>query len=94
MITRETLHCLIDELPETTFAQAEYVLNLVRDLANKPPTPIPPDDPLRLAALSAPEDDEPLTAEDIAAIEEAEAEMAQVGGIPLEFVRLRMQLLN
>jgi hypothetical protein len=94
MITRAALHCLIDDLPDTSLAQAEYVLNLVRDLANRAPTPIREDDPVWLAMQRAPDDDEPLTAEEIAVIEEAEAELAQVGGIPWEMIRLRQQLLD
>ncbi len=94
MITRETLHCLVDELPPTALAQAEYVLQLVRDLTKQPSAPIADDDPLWLFLQSVPVDDEPLTEEDIAAIEEAKAEFAQVGGIPWEFIELRRQMLD
>jgi hypothetical protein len=59
MVTREALHRLVDELPDTVLPEAARVLGALRAPAN---------DPFLQFILSVPEDDEPLTAEDIAAI--------------------------
>ncbi len=75
MATREALHQLIDGLPDETLDEAARRLS-----------PLYPDPALR-AALLAPIDDEPLTAEDIAAIEEARAELDQGLGISNEELR-------
>ena len=58
--TRDRLHRLIDELPEQDLSAVEQLLT-ERHLD---------DDTFRRMLAEAPEDDEPLTAEDIAAIEE------------------------
>ena len=60
---RAELHALIDALPDDELAEAKHYLT---GLALH-------DDPALRTALLAPMDDEPLTAEDIAAIEEAKA---------------------
>jgi hypothetical protein len=62
MTTRESLHHLIDELPECALGEAERSLSPLRTLE---------DDPVLRALLEAPEDDEPLTPEEEAAIEVA-----------------------
>jgi len=49
-------------------------------------------DPVLRAFLSAPEDDEPLTAEEEAAIREAEEEIARGEGRPWEEVQARLGL--
>ncbi len=56
MTTKERLHQLVDQLPESEVATATRVLEALRAAA----------DPL----ASAPEDDEPTTAEDRRAIKE------------------------
>lgn len=61
-MTTKQLHRMVDELPDWLLAEAEQALEPLRAA---------PDDPVVRALMEAPEDDEPLTAEDIAAIEEA-----------------------
>ena len=78
MVTREALHRLVDELPETVLADAARALSALH---------APGADPFLQFLLSVPEDDEPLTPEDIAAIEEGEAEIARGEGISWEHVR-------
>lgn len=68
VVTKQDLHQLIDEIPEQEHQAAAEYLQRLRDLAN---------DPVYQAFMNAPIDDEPLTEEDIAAIEEAEAEVAR-----------------
>lgn len=60
MQTRERIHRLIDELPEDELPAAERVLIRLRDI----------DDPVLHALRNAAEDDEPLSPEDEAAIDE------------------------
>ncbi len=55
---REDLHRLIDELPDDSLGHVVWLLRRARD-------------PMLVLLDAAPEDDEPLTAEDVAAIEEA-----------------------
>ena len=80
MTTKQDLHQLIDDLPESVLPEAERFLESLRA----------GDDPLLRALLEAPEDDEPLTPEDIAAIEEGKAEIARGEGIPWEVVRAQL----
>jgi hypothetical protein len=63
--TRDLVHHLIDELPDALLEEAGRRLTDLRD------------DRFLRAFLEAPEDDEPLTEEDVAAIEEAKAEVAR-----------------
>jgi len=79
--TKADLHALVDALPESEHQAAGHFLEYLRDRA------IPDDDPVLRAFEDAPEDDEPLTPEDEAAIEEGRAEFAAGLGIPLEEVR-------
>jgi len=58
------LHRLVDELPETEVMPAKRFLEYLRDTH---------DDPVLRSLLNAPIDDEPLTPDDVAAIEEAKA---------------------
>ena len=75
MTTRDALHQLLDTLPDELLPEAERRLAALRD------------DPLLRFFLTAPEDDEPLTPDEIALIEEAEAEIARGETIPWELVR-------
>ena len=72
--TRERLHEMLDVLLEERLEEAETVL-----------TPLL--DPLALALLNAPEDDEPTTAEDIAALEAARLKYLRGETISHEEVR-------
>ena len=60
MTTKADLHRLVDGLPEENLPAAERALTTLQD-----------EDPVLRAFMNAPLDDEPLTEEDIAAIEEA-----------------------
>ncbi len=76
--SREAVHRLVDELPDTLLPEIERYLAALRD------------DPVLRAFMEAPEDDEPLTPEEIAAIEEGKAEIARREGIPWETVEARL----
>ena len=78
MTTRDALHQLLDSLPEELLPAAEARLAALRD------------DPFLRFMLAAPEDDEPLDEEDLAALAEAEAEMARGETIPWEEVEARL----
>jgi hypothetical protein len=77
MTTRQQLDQLIDELPaEAVHAVAlslEFVL--IRQRLNVP-------DPVLQAFMDAPDDDEPVTAEDLAALAEARASLISDAGVP------------
>jgi hypothetical protein len=61
MTSRASLHRLIDDLPETEISRAERVLEALSETAERP-----------LYTLeNAPEDDEPETPEEAAAVAEA-----------------------
>jgi hypothetical protein len=70
--SREAIYRLVDELPDTLLPEIERYLAALRD------------DPVLRAFMDALEDDEPLTPEEIAAIEEGKAELARGEGIPWE----------
>lgn len=71
MVTRASLHTLIDEIPDDLLGEAErHLLPLARD-------------PLWQAFMRAPEDDEPLTKEDMIALWEAREDRAKGLLIPL-----------
>jgi hypothetical protein len=80
MTTREALRQLVDELPESELDTAKQLLERLR---------IAGSDPILHASLNAPEDDEPLTPEELAAIEEGEAEAARGELVPWEEVKAR-----
>ncbi len=65
MTTKEALHELIESLPEAVLPEAARRLEELRD------------DPVLLALLTAPEDDEPETDEERAAVEEARQARAE-----------------
>ncbi len=65
MVLRQTVHEILDGLPDEMLPEAARVLNALA------PYPLP------RAFLEAREDDEPLTQEDIAALEQARAERAR-----------------
>lgn len=58
---RADLHRLVDQLPKPILDTAARILEVLRDTG----------DPIRLAAASAPTEDEPITPEEEAAVEEA-----------------------
>ncbi len=66
-IDQKTLHALVDRLPECEWAAVHQAL--LERLAEH--------DPLLRALLNAPEDDEPLSEEDRAAIDEAMESIAR-----------------
>ena len=81
MTTKEHLHRLVDELSE---AEAKRALVLIRDQR---------EDPVIATFRDAPEDDEPLTAEDEAALAESRAEIAAgVPTIPFEEIKRKYGL--
>lgn len=77
MSTRDKLHRLVDELPESELAAAERFLHYLRATA----------DPVLRALLEAPLDDEPETEEERQAVQEAWEELARGEVRTLEEVR-------
>jgi len=77
MLARDDLHTLLDAIPEDRLPAVREALERLAD-------------PVLLAFLMAPEDDEPLTDEDIAAIEEGKADIARGDTVPLEEVERRL----
>ena len=61
MLARDALHTLLDAIPEVRLADVREALERLAD-------------PVLLALLMAPEDDEPVMDEDLAALAEARAE--------------------
>ena len=61
MLARGDLHTLLDAIPEDRLSNVQEALQRLAD-------------PVLLALLAAPEDDEPVTDEDLAALAEARAE--------------------
>ena len=80
MTTKDRLHELVNCLPDSVLVEAELRLELL----------LRGEDPVLRAFLEAPVDNEPLTPEEIVAIEEADAEIARGEGIPWEVVRARL----
>ena len=80
MTTRESLHKLVDLLPESEWEAARRVLE---ERLSK-------HDPVLRAFLSAPEDDEPETEEERAAVEEAYEELKSGKGLSHEDVKKRL----
>jgi len=67
MPMRDTLHRLVDDLPESALTTAERLLNYLRATA----------DPVLKALLEAPLADEPETEEERRAVQEGHEELAQ-----------------
>jgi hypothetical protein len=82
MPTRDSLHRLIDELPESELIAAERFLHYLRATA----------DPVLRALLEAPLDDEPETEEEREAVQEAREELARGEVQTLEEVRRELGL--
>jgi len=78
MPMRDTLHRLVDEIPESELAVAERFLNYLRATA----------DPVLRALLEAPLDDEPETDEERRAVHEAREELARGEVRTLEVLRI------
>ncbi len=78
MEDRETLHTLVDELPEPELRPARRFLEYLRLQAA---------DPLRVVLDAAPLDDEPVTDDDLAAIREGLQEKAAGEVVPHEEVK-------
>jgi hypothetical protein len=72
---KERLHRIVDELSEI---EAERAIDLVRGEL---------DDPVLRAFRDAPEDDEPLTPEDEAALDRSRREYRRGEGVPLDAIR-------
>jgi hypothetical protein len=82
MPTRDTLHRLIDGLPESELAVAERFLNYLRATT----------DPVLRTLLEAPLDDEPETDDERQAIQAAREELARGEVRTLEEVRRELGL--
>ncbi len=80
MTTKETLHKLIDRLPESEW---EAVYRVLEERMAK-------HDPVLRAFLNAPEDDEPESEEERAAVEEAYEELRAGGELSHEDVKKRL----
>jgi hypothetical protein len=78
MTTRAALHALLDTLPDELLPVAEERLAALRD------------DPFLRFMMTAPVDDEPLTPEEEALIEEGAAEIARGEAIPWEEAKARL----
>ena len=70
MTNKERLHTLVDELPEEVVRAVELFMEFALIRARSGGL-----DPVLRAFLSAPEDDEPLSPEEIAAIEEGRGDV-------------------
>ena len=77
MITREELRHLVDDLPDSELDTARRFLQYLRDTA----------DPVLRAFLDAPEEDEPETDEERAAVAEAREDFEAGRVVPLEEVK-------
>lgn len=68
-MTKEHLHKLVEEFPDSEIEEAAHYLRRLRELA---------EDPVYQAFMNAPYDDEPLTPEEEAAIAEGEGNYSQL----------------
>lgn len=83
MSTKTDLHHLVDELPEAEVTVAKRFLEYLRDTH---------EDPVLRSLMAAPEEDEPVTAEDIAAIEQGRGDIR--AGRYLTSAEAKRQLLG
>ncbi len=83
MTTREMLHRLVDELPDSELQAARRMLNYLR---------LTGDDRLLETLLEAPFDDEPETPEEAAAVAEAWEAVRRGEVVPLDEVRRELGL--
>lgn len=83
MSDKERLHALVDELPEPEVHTALRFVEYLRHEAS---------DPVARALQEAPIDDEPVTAEDLAALEDAERDWQE--GRTVSHDEARVQLLR
>ena len=82
MSSRASLHRLIDDLPETEIARAKRVLEALRETAERP-----------LYTLeSAPEDDEPETPEEAAAVAESWREHKEGKSLTTQELKRELEL--
>lgn len=82
MTIKKDLHRLVDELPKKELPVAKRYLEYLRNMG----------DPVLRAMLEAPEDDEPETEEERAAVAEAYEELAAGKMTPLEDVKREFNL--
>jgi hypothetical protein len=82
MTTKETLHKLVDFLPESEWEEIRQMLE--ERLAKH--------DPVLRAFLTAPEDDEPETEEERAAVEEAYEDLKAGRVVPWKEVKRELDL--
>ena len=73
MTVKERLHALVEDLPE---GEAEAAVRFLESLRQDTP------DPVARSLRDAPIDDEPLTAEDLVALEEAERDRQEGRVVP------------
>ena len=98
MTTKDLLHRLIDQLPESSSATAEHLLVYPRDA--EPLVYIgaegqlyalsPGDDPFLKALAKAPQDDEPETDAERQAVEEAKADIVAERTVSHDEARCRL----
>lgn len=82
MASRDSLHRLIDDLPETEIPRAERILEALRETAERP-----------LYTLeSAPEGDEPETPQEAAAVAEAWREHREGKSLTTEELKRELDL--
>jgi hypothetical protein len=82
MASRDSLHHLVDDLPETEIGRAERLLQVLKETA------VPP----LFTLENAPEDDEPETPEEAAAVAEAWREHREGESLTTEEVKRELGL--
>lgn len=83
MTEKERLHALVDDLPDPEVHTALRFVEYLR---------METSDPVERALAEAPFDDEPLTAEDLSALEDAERDLRE--GRVVSHAEARLQLLR
>mgnify|MGYP000866038550 CR=1 FL=1 len=87
--TRRLLHTLLDSIDERNLDVAQAFLEFLAARQNKLVLPADSVDPVLREFLAAPEDDDDLADEDIAAIEEGKADVAAGRVVTLEEIERR-----